>query len=100
MYYLLFFRSDVLKFNSIKKENRGIYYCCAYNGFGKLAKRRVDVTVDFKPIISVPKPFIFQALGHNIYFDCLVEANPPSTIVWMFNRIILTDSANIRYTFY
>ena len=39
------YRGNVLKIHSVKKEDRGTYYCVADNGIGKVARRNVAVEV-------------------------------------------------------
>ena len=43
----------MLKIHSVKKEDRGTYYCVADNGVGKTARRNVAVDVEFKPDVKV-----------------------------------------------
>jgi hypothetical protein len=39
------FQGNILKFDSIKKEHRGTYYCVATNVVGTGARRNIDVEV-------------------------------------------------------
>ena len=39
------YKGNVLKIHSVKKEDRGTYYCVADNGIGKPARRNVAVEV-------------------------------------------------------
>ena len=47
------YRGNVLKIHSVKKEDRGTYYCVADNGIGKPAQRNVAVEVEFPPTVEV-----------------------------------------------
>ena len=47
------YRGNMLKIHSVKKEDRGTYYCVADNGVGKTARRNVAVDVEFKPDVKV-----------------------------------------------
>ena len=42
-----------MKIHSVKKEDRGTYYCVADNGIGKPAQRNVAVEVEFPPTVEV-----------------------------------------------
>ena len=77
------YRGNVLKIHSVKKEDRGTYYCVADNGVGKPARRNVAVEVEFPPDVSVPSPTIEQAFGYSAVLSCRVEAYPPPTITWV-----------------
>ena len=58
------YRGNKLKIHSIKKEDRGTYYCVADNGVGKAARRNVAVDVEFKPEVKVVTPKVSQAIGY------------------------------------
>ena len=60
-----------LKIHTLKKEDRGTYYCVADNGIGKAAQRAVAVDVEFPPVVTTTAPSvgggetrIGQALGY------------------------------------
>ena len=43
--------------NSVKKEDRGTYYCVADNNIGKPAQRAVSVEIEFAPTVTqTPSP--------------------------------------------
>ena len=48
-----------MKIHSVKKEDRGTYYCVADNGIGKPAQRNVAVEVKFPPTVEVGEENIF-----------------------------------------
>uniref|UniRef100_A0A0A9YFY8 Lachesin n=1 Tax=Lygus hesperus TaxID=30085 RepID=A0A0A9YFY8_LYGHE len=77
------FRGNILKIISVKKEDRGTYYCVAENGVGKGTRRNINVEVEFSPVISVPRPRLGQALQYDMDLECHVEAYPPPAIVWI-----------------
>ncbi len=60
---ILFFRGNTMKIHSVKKEDRGTYFCVADNGVGKPAKRNVALEVHFtffswKGCVNFYKTFI------------------------------------------
>lgn len=77
------YRGNVLKIISVKKEDRGTYYCVAENGVGKGTRRNINVEVEFSPVIQVPRPRLGQALQYDMDLECHVEAYPPPAIVWI-----------------
>ena len=38
--------------HSVKKEDRGTYYCVADNGVGRAARRNVALDVEFPPVVT------------------------------------------------
>jgi len=86
------YRGNVLKIHSVKKEDRGTYYCVADNAIGKPARRNVAVEVEFPPDVSVPAPTIEQAFGYSAVLSCRVEAYPPPTITWVHDGIQLSNN--------
>lgn len=77
------YRGNVLKIPSIRKEDRGTYYCIAENGVGRGARRNINVEVEFAPVITAPRPRLGQALQYDMDLECHVEAYPPPAIVWL-----------------
>ncbi len=87
------FRGNVLKIHSVKKEDRGTYYCVADNKIGKPARRNVAVEVEFPPDVSrTGATTVSQALGYSVLLSCHVEAYPPPTITWVHDGIQLSTN--------
>ncbi|KAL0280579.1 UNVERIFIED_CONTAM: hypothetical protein PYX00_001835 [Menopon gallinae] len=86
------YRGNVLKIAEVRKEDRGTYYCVAENGVGRGAKRNVAVEVEFKPVITVPRPRLGQALQYDMDLECHVEAYPPPAIVWLKDDVQLSNN--------
>ena len=70
-----------MKIHSVKKEDRGTYYCVADNGVGKPAQRNVAVEVEFPPSVD-GGGVVSQAMGYSVELVCHVEAYPRPTITW------------------
>jgi len=85
-------RGNVLKIHSVKKEDRGTYYCVADNGVGKPARRNVAVDVEFKPVVRAVTSKVGQALGYGVELVCHVEAFPRPTITWVHAGIQLSTN--------
>lgn len=86
------YRGSVLKIRSIRKEDRGTYYCVAENGVGRGAKRNIAVEVEFAPVVTVPKPRLGQALQYDMDLECHIEAYPPPAIVWVKDDTTLSNN--------
>ncbi|KAF0312793.1 Lachesin [Amphibalanus amphitrite] len=85
-------RGNVLRMENIQKIARGTYYCVADNGVGRGSKRNVAVEVEFAPVITVPRPKVYQAMQYNMDLECLVEAYPPPSITWLKDGIVLNNN--------
>lgn len=83
---------NVLKINSVKKEDRGTYYCVADNGVSKGDRRNINLEVEFAPVITVPRPRLGQALQYDMDLECHIEAYPPPAIVWLKDDIQLSNN--------
>merc|ERR1719384_1124094 len=86
------FKGNVLEFEYVKKEHRGTYYCVASNVVGQGARRNVDVEVEFKPIMKIPRKRVGQALQFDMDLECHIEAYPPPAIKWFRDNIQLTNN--------
>jgi len=86
------FKGNELHFESVKKEHRGTYYCVATNVVGQGARRNVDVEVEFKPIMKIPRKRVGQALQFDMDLECHIEAYPPPAIKWFRDNIQLTNN--------
>ncbi|XP_041970609.1 lachesin isoform X2 [Aricia agestis] len=90
------YRGNILKINSVHKEDRGTYYCVAENGVGKGARRNINLEVEFAPVVTVPRPRLGQALQYDMDLECHVEAYPPPAITWLKEEVQLTNNQHYR----
>jgi len=86
------FKGNDLVFPSVSKNHRGTYYCVATNVVGQGARRNVDVEVEFKPILSIPRKRLGQALQFDMDLECKIEAYPPPAIEWYRDTILITNN--------
>uniref|UniRef100_A0A1A9W9P7 Ig-like domain-containing protein n=1 Tax=Glossina brevipalpis TaxID=37001 RepID=A0A1A9W9P7_9MUSC len=86
------FVGNILRIKSVKKEDRGTYYCVADNGVSKGDRRNVNLEVEFAPVITVPRPRLGQALQYDMDLECHIEAYPPPAIVWLKEDIQLSNN--------
>lgn len=85
----LIYKGSVLKIHSVKKEDRGTYYCVADNNVGEAAKRAVALEVEFAPVIDLLESSgnVRKRQGCPVSLDCPVEAYPAATVTWIHNGI-------------
>lgn len=90
------YRGNMLIIPSVKKEDRGTYYCVADNGVGKGARRNINVEVEFAPVVRTPRPRVGQALNYDMDLECHVEAYPPPAIKWIKDDRELANSMHYQ----
>lgn len=83
--------------SNITKEYHGTYYCLAKNGVGEGAWWSISVVVLSVPVVKVLRLHLAQALQYDIDLECHVEAYPPATVVWVFNKDVLSNNQDYRY---
>eukprot|EP00092_Neocalanus_flemingeri_P018811 GFUD01020369.1.p1 GENE.GFUD01020369.1~~GFUD01020369.1.p1 ORF type:complete len:361 (-),score=89.88 GFUD01020369.1:114-1196(-) len=90
----IIYRGDKLKIHSVKKEDRGTYFCVADNNVGKAAKRAIALEVEFAPhfVDEKANQVVQQAIGFGVGLICSVEAFPPATITWIHKDIQKSDN--------
>lgn len=83
---------SVLKINNVRKEDRGTYYCVADNSVSKGDRRNINLEVEFKPFITVPRHRLGQALQYDMDLECHIEAYPLPAIVWVKDDVQLSNN--------
>ncbi|XP_055323119.1 lachesin [Sitodiplosis mosellana] len=86
------YTGSILKINSVRKEDRGTYYCVADNGVSKGDRRNINLEVEFAPVITVPRPRLGQALQYDMDLECHIEAYPLPAIVWLKDDVQLSNN--------
>ena len=83
------YRGNRFQIHSVKREDRGTYFCVADNGVGKAKKRHVALEVEFAPnfIDEQENAVVKQAFGYSVRLVCAVEAFPPAEILWNIRGI-------------
>ncbi|MCL4142859.1 UNVERIFIED_CONTAM: hypothetical protein GTU68_007555 [Idotea baltica] len=90
------FSGNQLLIPSIRKEDRGTYYCIAENGVGRGARRNINVEVEFEPIVIALKPVVRQAQTFDALLECRVESYPPADINWIFRSESIVNNNQFR----
>lgn len=90
-------RDDILNIWAIKKRDRGIYMCVAENNLGEKAYRRINIKVEFAPIIYIPCADVVQSINHEASLECIIEAYPVPFVIWLKDGIqIISDDILYR----
>lgn len=80
------FPGSQLPFVKVDRLQAGTYECVASNGIPPVAKKRINLDVNYAPTIRIyPGPSVYRVeLGSSILIECIVEANPSSFSYFMF----------------
>uniref|UniRef100_A0AAG5DD76 Ig-like domain-containing protein n=1 Tax=Anopheles atroparvus TaxID=41427 RepID=A0AAG5DD76_ANOAO len=73
---------DVLTLSKVSRHDMGAYLCIAINGVPPSVSKRIKVSVDFPPMISIPHQLVGIPVGYNVTLECVVEAHPTSLNYW------------------
>ena len=89
------YRGQRFQIHSVKREDRGTYFCVADNGVGKAKKRHVALEVEFAPnmVDEQENAVVAQAYGFSVRLVCAVEAFPPAEILWNHKNIQVNNGS-------
>jgi len=75
-------KGNELVIERVERIHRGTYYCVATNVVGTGARRNIDVEVEHKPFIKIPRKRLGQMLQFDMDLECKITAYPPPAIKW------------------
>uniref|UniRef100_A0A1A9V9M6 Ig-like domain-containing protein n=1 Tax=Glossina austeni TaxID=7395 RepID=A0A1A9V9M6_GLOAU len=73
---------DTLEITRISRLDMGAYLCIASNGVPPTVSKRIKVSVDFPPMLTIPHQLVGAPEGFNVTIECLTEAHPTSLNYW------------------
>lgn len=90
------FPGSQLPFVKVDRLQAGTYECIASNGVPPVARKRINLDVNYAPTIRIyPGPSVYRVdLGSSILIECIVEANPSSFSYFMFGSESLMSVAS------
>lgn len=86
-----------LYLNRISRLDMGAYLCIASNGIPPIVSKRIPLSVEFAPSVSVPNQLVGIPVGSTVMLDCHLESSPLALHFW--NRedgLVLHESAKYR----
>ncbi|XP_046812120.1 lachesin-like [Lucilia cuprina] len=88
---------DTLELERISRLHMGAYLCIATNGVPPSVSKRIKVSVDFSPMVSIPHQLVGIPMYFNVTLECFIEANPTSLNYWTReNEQMITDSSKYK----
>ncbi|KAG8191711.1 hypothetical protein JTE90_008776 [Oedothorax gibbosus] len=66
----------------VSRLHMGVYLCIASNGVPPAVSRRIQLQVNFPPMIWIPNQLVGAPIGGNVTVECNTEAHPESINYW------------------
>ncbi|CAG7822206.1 unnamed protein product, partial [Allacma fusca] len=73
---------EVFPIVKISRLHMGAYLCIASNGIPPSISKRVEVKVQFPPMMTIPHQLEGAYLGQDVTLECQTEAHPKSINYW------------------
>ncbi|XP_066922231.1 cell adhesion molecule-related/down-regulated by oncogenes-like [Clytia hemisphaerica] len=78
-------KRNIITFNSLSVNDIGQYLCVAKNIAGQVS-REVEVNVEAKPMMLVPKPRVHVNIGQRVELKCVAMGYPKVSFEWLFTH--------------
>ncbi|XP_069162340.1 lachesin [Procambarus clarkii] len=78
-----------LQLARVSRMDMAAYLCIARNGVPPIVSKRIQVSVDFPPMMSIPHQLVGAPLGYSITLECTIEAHPPALTYWTRNQGVM-----------
>ncbi|XP_031768223.1 lachesin-like isoform X2 [Galleria mellonella] len=72
----------VLNISRVNRQHAGAYLCIASNGVPPTVSKRIILTVQFPPVITIRNQLVGAALGTDLVLECETEAYPKPVSYW------------------
>ncbi|XP_071524519.1 lachesin-like [Panulirus ornatus] len=88
-----------LQLGRVSRMDMAAYLCIARNGVPPIVSKRIQVSVNFPPMMSIPHQLVGAPLGYSITLECTIEAHPPALTYWTRGQgIMLHQGRKYRIT--
>ncbi|XP_048526410.1 neurotrimin isoform X2 [Dendroctonus ponderosae] len=77
---------EVLFITKVSRLHMGVYLCIASNGVPPSISKRVQLKVQFPPMLSIPNQLEGAYIGQDVTLECRTEAFPTSINYWTTER--------------
>jgi len=79
----------VLRLWKVSRMDMGAYMCIAKNGVPPAVSKRIELGIDFTPMIWVPAQLVGVYHGDTVTLTCFVEAHPASLNYWEKDGVMI-----------
>ncbi|KAJ8727612.1 hypothetical protein PYW07_001731 [Mythimna separata] len=76
------FEGPELNISRVTRQHAGAYLCIASNGVPPTVSKRIMLTVQFPPVITIRNQLVGAALGTELVLECETEAYPKPVSYW------------------
>jgi len=95
----------VLNFNSVGRQEVGVYECVADNGISPPVTATIDLRVLYPPEIEIERSWIHTGVHQEALLTCFVHAEPAANVLWYRDERVIVpsdtrilESSNNKYT--
>jgi len=79
----------ILRLWKVSRMDMGAYMCIAKNGVPPAVSKRIELGIDFTPMIWVPAQLVGVYHGDAVTLTCFVEAHPASLNYWEKDGVMI-----------
>lgn len=88
---------EVLFITKVSRLHMAVYLCIASNGVPPSISKRVQLKVQFPPMLSIPNQLEGAYVGQDVTLECRTEAFPTSINYWTTERGDMIISGSEKY---
>ncbi|CAH1121490.1 unnamed protein product [Ceutorhynchus assimilis] len=88
---------EILFIMKVSRLHMGVYLCIASNGVPPSISKRVQLKVQFPPMLSIPNQLEGAYVGQDVTLECRTEAFPTSINYWTTERGDMIISGSEKY---
>ncbi|KAF7278936.1 hypothetical protein GWI33_007839 [Rhynchophorus ferrugineus] len=88
---------EILFITKVSRLHMGVYLCIASNGVPPSISKRVQLKVQFPPMLSIPNQLEGAYIGQDVALECHTEAFPTSINYWTTDRGDMIISGSDKY---
>ncbi|CAG9857279.1 unnamed protein product [Phyllotreta striolata] len=88
---------EILFITKVSRLHMAVYLCIASNGVPPSISKRVQLKVQFPPMLSIPNQLEGAYVGQDVTLECRTEAFPTSINYWTTERGDMIISGSDKY---
>ncbi|KAK8382943.1 hypothetical protein O3P69_011478 [Scylla paramamosain] len=81
-----------LRLQKVSRRDMGAYLCIASNGVPPSVSKRIELKVQFSPIVLLPNQLMSAPLGSSVWLECKTEAYPRAVTFWKHNHTMVMST--------
>ncbi|XP_063589604.1 lachesin-like [Penaeus indicus] len=83
---------STLELKKVTRRDMGAYLCIASNGVPPSVSKRIELKVQFSPIVLLPNQLMSAPLGSSVWLECKTEAYPRAVTFWKHNQSMVMST--------